>query len=121
MATGSQIDAMRAERARARTYVTDYLEITSRDDVGRPILYMVTKNRRSATFAVMVFIVTMPTSVPIVITREVAAITELSYTDTHRGVVINALGMDVHAALAYKLSVRLYGSEFPDQLTYRSL
>lgn len=121
MATESQIDDMRAERARARAYVIDYLDIASRDDTGRPMLYMITKNRRSATFAVMVFVVAMPTGVPVLITREVAAITELNYTDTHRGVVINALGMDIHAALAYKLSVGLYGSEYPDSLAYRSL
>ncbi len=109
------------ERAHSLAHVTSCLENASRDDRDRPILYMITKNRKSATLAIQVFTIAMPDAVPVDITAAISVLTGLRYTDTHRAVFMNGAGTNMHQALLDGVAVALFGHGTANTITYRSM
>lgn len=88
---------------------------------GQPILHMITKNRRSATLAVQVFVIIMPDATCVDISDSVALILGLYYSQTHRGALINCLGSNAHWEITYRLGHKVYGTDVRDPLHYRSV
>jgi hypothetical protein len=97
---------------------------TAREEGEGPILHMITKswNRTSGTCAVQILIVIAESGTLVDISTEVATILELRYSPTHRGVVVQAVGTNVHHHLTYSLACHLYGVKGAlDRLAYRSV
>jgi hypothetical protein len=101
--------------------VRELLAVTSSTESGQPILHMITKNRRSATLAIQVFVIITPSVTCVDISYEVAGILGLKYSHTHRGALINCLGSNAHWEITYRLGHKVYGTDVRDPLHYRSI
>lgn len=107
--------------ARAFERIQWLLSTASASETGQPILHMVTRSRKSAKLVVQIFVIVMPSVTCVDISTEVATLTGLGYSQTHRGVRIEASGSNAHLILARSLGHCLYGYDIVDPLHYRSI
>lgn len=110
-----------AEREHALRRVRELFRVASGTESGQPILHMITKNRKSASFVVQVFVIVVPSVTCVDISTEVATIANLGYSQVHRGVRIQALGTNVHDLIMTLLARQTHGFDAVDPLHYRSL
>lgn len=118
--------AQRAEAAKefnhAVSRVGSLLLRTTHESGDQPVLNMVTKNwdRGSGTHTVQILVVLREGGELVDISTEVATILDLRYSQTRRGVLIQAIGTNAHHHLTYGLAIALYGQRRSNDLTYRS-
>lgn len=109
-----------AEREHALQRVRGLFGMASSTETGQPILYMITKNRKSATFVVQVFVIVVPSVTCVDISTEVATIANLGYSQVHRGVRIHS-ETNPHHLIMTLLARQIHGFDAVDPLHYRSI
>lgn len=121
MATFREVAEKNVGLDHAYRRVNELLAEASTTESDQPILHMITKNRRSATLAIQVFVIVMPSVTCVDISCEIAEIMGLKYSQAHRGVLINSLGSNAHWEITYRLGHKIYGMDVRDPLHYRSV
>lgn len=114
-------DQERKDREYAFARVRDVLASASRTETDQPILHMITVYRKSATIAVRVFVIMLPSVTCVDITSEVATILGKRYSQAHRGMFISGVGVNLHHHVTHSLAHALYGFEVREPLHYRSV